>query len=101
MYQGLLFIPKAIWTELINRHHNNSLAGHFGIKKTCKLVAQKYYWPTFHHNVEAYVKGCDICLALKVVRHKPYGDLQLLPVPTHQLKDLSMDFVIGLPISID
>ena len=100
-HHGLPFVPKAICTELISRHHDDFLAGHFGIKKTCKLLAQKYYWPTLRHNVEAYVKGCDVCLASKAVCHKPYVDLQLLPVPMHQWKDLLMDFVTGLPVSID
>ena len=49
--------------------------------------------------MEAYVKGCDVCLGLKAVRHKPYGDLQFLPAPTFQWKDLVIDFVTGLPIS--
>ena len=74
-HQGLSSVPKAIWKKLISRHHNNPLAGHFGIEKTCKLLAQKYYWPTLRHDVEAYVKGCDVCLASKAVRHKPYGNL--------------------------
>ena len=47
------------------------------------------------------MKGCDVCLASKAVRHKPYGDLQFLPVPTHRWKDLLMDFVTGLPILTD
>ncbi len=42
-YQGLLYVPKVICSELINRHHDNPLASHFGIEKTCKLIARKYY----------------------------------------------------------
>ena len=94
-------MPEAIRIELISRHHDDPLAGHFGIEKTRKLLARKYYWPTLKHDVKAYVKGCNVCLASKAVRHKPYGNLQSLPVPIHRWKDLSMDFVIGLPIATD
>ncbi len=100
-YQGLPYVPKVIRSELISRHHDDPLASHFGIEKTRELIARKYYWPTLRRDVEAYVKGCDVCLASKAVRHKPYGDLQSLPIPTHRWKDLSMDFVISLLISAD
>ena len=53
------------------------------------------------HDVDNYVKGCDVCLASKAVQYKPYGDLQSLPIPTHRWKDLLMDFVTGLPILTD
>ncbi len=42
-YQGLPYVPKVICSELISRHHNDPLAGHFGIEKTRKLIARKYY----------------------------------------------------------
>ena len=100
-HQGLSFMPEAIWIKLISRHHNNPLVGHFGTEKTRKLLAWKYYWLTLRHNIEAHVRGCDVCLVSKAVRHKPCGDLQFLLVPTRQWKDLSIDFVTGLPISID
>ena len=87
--------------ELISRHYDNPPADHFGIEKTRELLAQKYFSPSLRHDVGAYVKGCDVCLALKAVRHKLYGDLQSLPVPTHRWKDLSMDFVTNLPILTD
>ena len=98
-YQGLLFMPEVIWTELISQHHDNPLADHFGINKTRKLIGRKYYWPSLRKDVEAYVKGCNVCLALKTVKHKPYGNLQALPVTTYQWKDFLMDFVTGLPVS--
>ena len=94
-------MPEIIQTELINRYHNNPLPEHFGIDKTRELIGRKYYWPSLRRDVKAYVKGCDVCLASKAVRHKPYGDLQALPVPTHRWKDLLMDFVTGLPVSTD
>ncbi len=98
-HQGLPYVSEVIRTELISRHHDDPLAGHFGIEKTRELIARKYYWPTLSTDIESYVKGSDVCLASKSVRQKPYGNLQSLPVSTHRWKDLSMDFVIRLPIS--
>ena len=74
-WEGLPYIPEIIKTELINRPHNELLAGHLGIKKTWELVAQKYYWSNLCYDVKAYITGCDICLASKTVKYKPYGDL--------------------------
>ena len=82
-HQELLFVPEAIQIELISRHHNDLLAGHFSINKTKELIGQNYSWPSLKKDVEVYVKGCNICLGLKIVRHKSYADLQFLPVLTH------------------
>ena len=87
--------------KLISRHHNNPLTGYFGIKKICKLLAEKYYRPTLCYNVEAYVKACDVYLASNAVCYKPYSDLQSLLIPMHQWKDFSMDSMTGLPILIN
>ena len=100
-HQGLPFVPEIIRTELISRHHDDPLAGHFGIDKTRELIGRKYYWPSLRKDVEAYVKGCDVCLASKTARHKPYSNLQALPIPTYQWKNFLIDFVTGLPIFID
>ena len=100
-YQGLPYVPEIICSEVISCHHNDPLAGHFGIDKTRELVGRKYSWPSLKKDIENYVRRCDACLTSKAVRHKLYGDLQSLSVPTHQWKDFSIDFVTGLPLSAD
>lgn len=91
-------MPEAMRTEIICHHHANSLANHFDIAKTYQLGAYKYYWPTLWHNIKAYVKAYYMCLALKAVNHKPYDDLQSLPVLIYCSNDLSIDFVTSLSI---
>ena len=98
-YQGLPYVPEIIQIELISKHHDNLLVGYFGIEKTCEFIAQKYYWPTLCHNVKDYIKGFNVCLALKAVRYKLYGDLQSLPVLAHRWKDLLIDFIMDFPVS--
>ena len=83
---------------MISCHHNDPLTGYFGIDKTRELIGWKYYWPGLRRDVESYVRGCDVCLASKAVKHKLYGDLQSLPILTHWWKYLFMDFVTGLPL---
>lgn len=73
-YQGLLYVLKVIGLELIIRHCNNLLAGHYGIEKTRELIARMFYWPMLKKEVEAHIKGYNVCLALKTLEHKPYGD---------------------------
>ncbi len=72
-YQDFPYILRIIRSELRSKHHDDPLAGHFGIEKTCELIAKKYYWPTLRQDIKAYVKDYNVCLASKTVRHKPYG----------------------------
>ena len=82
-YQRLPYVPEIIRSEVISRHHNDLLAGYFGIDKTRELVRRKYYWPSRRKDVENYVRGYDVCLTSKAIHHKPYGDLQSLLVLTY------------------
>ena len=86
---------------MINCHHNNLLTGQFGIDKTRELVSQKYYWPSLRKDVKIYIREVDVCLTSKAVCYKLYENLQSLPVLTHQYKNISIDFVTGLPLSAD
>ena len=66
-HQRLPFIPEVIQTKLISQHHNDFLAGYFGVNKTNDFVGRKYFWPSLQRDIEVYVKGYDISLGLKAV----------------------------------
>jgi hypothetical protein len=98
---GALYVPKveSICQELMRRHHDDPLAGHFGIEKTLELLQRKYYWETLKQDVKEYVSTCPVCQRMKPRRHKPYGLLKPLPEPRAAWSDITMDFITDLPPS--
>ena len=73
-YQGILYVPKVIYSKLINKYNNDLFVSHFGIKNTQELIVRKYNELMLLKNVKANVKGYNVCLASNIVCHKPYKD---------------------------
>jgi hypothetical protein len=46
-----------------------------------------------------YVSECDTCQKVKADYMKPGGLLQLLSIPDWKWDDISMDFIVGLPLT--
>ena len=61
-YRRLPYVPEIVCSEVISYHHNNPLAGHFGIDETRELVGWKYYWPSLRKDIKIYVRECNVCL---------------------------------------
>ena len=49
--------------------------------------------------MEHYVRNCHPCRRSKASHQFPFGILKPNPMPDAQWQDLSMDFVMGLPVS--
>ena len=64
-----------------------------------ELIRCKYYWPCMAKEIKAYTKSCTACQRAKPTHHKPYGELQSLQQPWRLYTDISMDFIVGLPLS--
>jgi hypothetical protein len=45
-----------------------------------------------------YVSECDTCQKVKADYMKPRGLLQLLCIPEWKWNDISMNFIVGLPL---
>src|SRR3984893_5683568 len=48
-----------------------------------------------------YARSLRECMRKKTVRHKPYGLMKFLPIPQRPWSSISMDFIEGLPLSLD
>src|SRR5579862_7939740 len=82
-------------------NHDDLHGGHFGLAKTSELIRCKYYWPAIGTDIKKHVRTCEVCQRAKVPRHRPYGELQSLPIPDRPWKSVSMDMITGLPPSVD
>src|SRR5258705_7567482 len=49
--------------------------------------------------VKDYMACCAMCTCAKSARHKPYGKLKQLPIPSRPWSSISMDFIEQLPAS--
>ena len=49
--------------------------------------------------IAAYVARCDTCCQVKAIHLKLAGLLKPLPVPGWKWEEISMDFIVGLPIT--
>jgi len=96
-----MYVPEeeSLRQELISRHHDDRLAGHFGVEKTLELLKRKFYWGSIAKDVKGYISTCDICQRVRVTRHRPYGEMQALPLPAGPWQEITMDFIVKLPPS--
>ncbi|THH03524.1 hypothetical protein EW146_g10426, partial [Bondarzewia mesenterica] len=98
-HKGRLFVPRPLRSDILHSRHDALVAGHPGRTRTLQLVSRDYSWPGMNTYVRRYVEACDTCARIKTPRHKPYGLLQPLDVPTRPWLSISMDFIVKLPVS--
>ena len=87
--------------RILQDKHDHLTAGHFSQSKTYELIRREYMWPQLRADVKAFTKSCIACGRAKIPRHKPYGLLKQLPVPSRPWDLISMDFIEKLPTSSD
>ena len=96
---NLVYVPESLRLDVLRMHHDDPLAGHFGIAKTTELLSRNYWFPSLSAYVKNYVSTCDSCSRAKPSRHLKHGELLPLPVPSGPWKGITCDFITDLPSS--
>ena len=105
--KGLIWHHDKVWighnsalqTKIIAACHSSALGGHSGTAATYYRLKKHFAWKGMKQDVEAFVKQCTICQQSKHSNTHPMGLLQPLPILEGVWRDLSMDFIEGLPKS--
>ena len=84
--------------KIMKTRHDTIFSGHPGVKKTFQLIRKDFYWPKMFEEIQDYVKGCLVCQRTKIPRKKLSGLLMPLKTPSHPFSEVTMDFIVGLPL---
>ncbi|KAJ9542331.1 hypothetical protein OSB04_028837 [Centaurea solstitialis] len=84
---------------LLKEFQETRSAGHCGTKKMPVGLSANFYWKDIRKMVNDFVRNCLICQQKKYSTQAPGGLLQPLPTPEAVWEDVSMDFIMGLPLS--
>ena len=104
-FVGRVLVPaqESLRDHLMEIYHDCPAGGHWGRDKTLDLIRRKFTWPSIAEDVREYVATCPVCQGKAIHRHKPYGKLEPLPIPTDlwnaPFKEISLDWITGLPVS--
>ncbi|KAM4063982.1 reverse transcriptase (RNA-dependent DNA polymerase) [Hirsutella rhossiliensis] len=98
-HQGKIFVPEELQDEVIREIHEHPTHGHQGIRRTMERIRRIYDFPRMKKRISETIRKCELCARSKAERHKPYGELQPLPVPKKPWDSIAFDHITKLPPS--
>jgi hypothetical protein len=82
---------------VLSELHATPIVGHFGFTKTYDRVKHSFFWDDMKQDIHNFFVECDVCQCNKGEKVKSLCTLQPLLIPPTIWKDISMDFITGLP----
>ncbi|GBG90894.1 hypothetical protein CBR_g51402 [Chara braunii] len=97
--KDLLCVPSDphLRTRLLGEFQDAPATGHFGVDHTIGRLRQRFWWPGLLGDVRRYCESCEVCRRCKSRNHRPYGELQPLPVSLRRREAIAMDITGPFP----
>jgi hypothetical protein len=84
---------------VLSEFHTSPTIGHSRFTKTYERIKHYFFWDGMKQGICAFVDEFDVCQRNKGETIKAPGTLQQLMIPPAIWRDISMDFIVGLPKS--
>jgi hypothetical protein len=90
---------EALKKNIMDEAHTLRYSIHLGSTKMYHDLRRQFWWMRMKREIACYISECDTCQKVKVDYMKPGGLLQLLSIPEWKWDNISMDFIVGLPLT--
>jgi hypothetical protein len=105
--QGMIWFGKClvvlvdleIKKIILDEAHKSKFSIHPSSTKMYQDLKQNFWWSNMKVDIAKYVAECDTCHRMKASHLKSAGVLQPLSIPMWKWDDISMDFIVGLPLT--
>jgi hypothetical protein len=84
---------------ILDEAHKSKFSIHPGRTKMYQDLKQNFWWSNMKVDIAKYVAECDTCHWRKASHLKLAGVLQPLSITMWKWDDISMDFIVGLPLT--
>jgi hypothetical protein len=84
---------------ILDEAHKSKFSIHPGSTKIYQDLKQNFWWSNMKMDIAKYVAECDTCHRMKASHLKSACVLQPLSIPMWRWDDISMDFIVGLPLT--
>jgi hypothetical protein len=100
-YRGRMYIPEDgdIRSIILKEAHRALYCAHPGVKKMYADMRKLFFWVGMKCDVVHFIAKCLECQQVKADHHHSVGLLQPHDVPMSKWEVISMDFVVGLPLT--
>ena len=83
---------------ILKEAHSGSFAMHLGSTKMYQDLKTSYQWSGMKKDVSEFGTKCMMCQKVKAKHQVPSGLSQLISIPKWKWDQITMDFVVGLPL---
>jgi len=92
-------VVEELKKKILDEGYNTPHLVHPGGNKLYEDVKQTFWWINIKQEVANYVARCLACQRIKIERQRLAGLLQPLDVPEWKWALVSMDIMVGLPLT--